>query len=173
MIIYSVLFSYIFVQNINEQNGKDFSFSLRSDLWIGIVGIIIVLIFLIQKKKYWVHALSLLILVTITPLVSFSNFSLYIGAGIFSFDLVVIVLLILHLSLNPDARAPISKLLQETSEEKESRLKKEKIEFEQAVKRYKEKYESYSKDRLREIIDKNQHVAEAIQAARELVSKNE
>ncbi len=173
MIVYSIVSSYILVQNYIAETGEDYSFTLGKSLLIGIFGVVIVLIFLIQKKKYWVHALSLLILLTITPLVTVSNFSLYVGAGILSFDIVALSLLGLHLFLNDEARAPIKRILQESPKEKDERLNKEREDFDRAVQRFKRKFESFSKAELNEIIEKNQYVPEAIEAAKELVSEKE
>lgn len=161
---------FIWIKNLFE-SGESFSYTITiySPIQNAIFGLMITMFFIIIKKNIWKYVFLVLILISFTGLVEFSNYTLRIKFGSLSIELTALVLLIFHLATNPDI---LSKIIQKFEPNEESLRKKEELKkqhFEANVIRFEQNFNSKKKSELELMVNENKLRPEAIEAARRLL----
>lgn len=149
-------------------DGVTVHYSLPMTVIYAAFGLLIVLIFILQRKSYWVHALAILLVIALTPLIQFQSYTIFIGFAFIRFELVSAGILILHLVINKEVlNAIFRKNLDEETLLERERVKAE--EFEKMITIYVNKFSSKERVELESIVNENSLRPEAVEAARRLL----
>ena len=138
--------------------------SINFQIIYGLIGLIITLVFILLGKKYWKYIFLVLLIVSFTSLIRFSNLSIYFGINFIQIELSVLPLLILHLVLNPEVYSELyGKEKARQRRENKNNASKRRIE------RYEEQFGSKKISELEKIVNENKLLPEAVEAAKRLL----
>ena len=137
---------------------------LNDSILYASIGLLIILIFMIQRKKYWKHLFGILLIAALTPFIQFYNQTFSLRIGIISIEFISFGLLIFHLSLNKEVIIDSLEFFKKNEVEIEENREKK-------VERFVEKFASKKKSELEKIIEENFLVPEAIEAAKRLLEQ--
>ncbi len=130
-------------------------------------GLLIVLTLILLNKPVWKYIFAILAILAFTPWISFYNQTFSFGIGIISFEVTALSLLIFHLVLNPEVFQSFKGFIKPKPESEESKQSK----FESAVNGFETRFSKKSTDELRNIVEQNSLVPEAIEAAKRLLER--
>lgn len=162
-----VVISIILVLMIpNTVNDKDeiVRYVVSDSILYASFGLIIVLIFIVQRKNYWKHAFGILLIIALTPLIQFYSQTFSFGIGIIQFDLTALGLLIFHVALNKEVLRDTLDSFKTSETEKEENK-------ELQIENFERKFASKDKSELQRIVNENFLVPEAVEAARRLLKE--
>lgn len=158
------IFQTVIIPNMTDENGTNVRYVIDDSILYACFGLIIVLIFIIQQKTYWKHAFGILLLIALTSVIRFFYVSLSIGIGFLQLELVALGLLIFHLILNKEVLNNTLELFKESEEKTNERT-------ENKIKNFEEKFVEKDKNELQKIVDENDLIPEAVEAAKRLLNK--
>ena len=138
--------------------------SFGDDFLFGTLGLAVVSVLVLRKKYYWKHAFGLLLVLALTPWVSFFNISFGFGIGFLKFDLIPLGLLIFHVSVNREVKDDLLAFVPSAEINREEKSEKE-------IQDFQEKFAGRSDDELKAISTDSKRVPEAREAARRLLNE--
>lgn len=132
----------------------------------GLIGLIITLVFALLDKSYWKYIFLVLLIISFSSIIRLSNISIYIGVDSIQIELSTLPLLILHLVLNPEIYSNLygKERLKQNKENKVQASKRR-------VDRYEEQFKTKRKKELEAIVNENNLLPEAVEAARRLLEQ--
>ena len=136
------------IPNTINDKGETVRYVVSDAILYASFGLIIVLIFIIQKKNYWKHAFGILLLVELTPLIQFYSQTFFFGIGIIQFEITALGLLIFHLALNKEVLRDTLDFINTSETEKEENK-------EPQIESFQRKFASKDKNELERIVDEN------------------
>ena len=165
--IAEVMFTPSFINKVGEK----VSISIVDSILYAAFGLIITLIFIILKQKYWKYVFLVLILLAFSTLINFYSRTLSIGIGFVQIEFTALALLILHLGTNPGIISSFLNLFEPSERNLREREKVRLNQFEIMVKNFERKFEPKNKKQLEIIVQENKLIPEAIEAAKRLLNK--
>lgn len=170
LVVISIIQVLMIPNTINDK-GETVRYVVSDSILYASFGLVIVLIFIIQRKNYWKYAFGILLVVALTPFIQFYSQTFSFGIGFIQLEVTALGLLFFHFAVNPEI---ISSIRQKLEPSEESIQKKEELkaeQFESSVSRFQEKFSSKQKSELERIVNENTLVPEAVEAARRLLKK--
>ena len=155
---------------VNEK-GETVNYVVSDSILYASFGLLIVLIFIIQKKEYWKHSFAILLIIAFTPLIQFYNQTFSFGIGFLQLEITALGLLIFHLILNKEPYNDFKKIFEISEETKQKNKKLKSEQFESRINIFEKKFSTKSKTELERIVDENSLIPEAIEAAKRLIKK--
>lgn len=139
-------------------------YAVNSEMLFGLGALCILSILIFSKKDYWKHIYTVVLLISWTGLLQFT-FVRYTLTFFILIDLIAFSLLFLHLFGNPDTIKFYKSLIPKPYKkfEKDYELDQERITH------FMEKFERKTTAELKQIIEENDRVPEAVEAAKKLV----
>ncbi|GEM_PF-2186605 len=140
-------------------------YNLNAKHYIGTIALGISALLYYKKKEIYYYFFALTLTAGIINLIDFFYINYIFGIGIFQFNPIFLLLLILFLALNKEK-------MSEFFPEKEMDTEKEKESFENKIKIFESKFSNKTEFELKKIIDKNSpYVEEARIAGKRLLDK--
>jgi len=130
-------------------------------------GLVIVLTLILVNKPAWKYAFAVLTILAFTPWISFYTYTFSFGIGFISFEATALSLLIFHLILNQEVFQSFKTIIKPKPESQESKQSK----FESSVNGFETRFSKKSTDELRNIVEQNSLVPEAVEAAKRLLER--
>ncbi|UXP31191.1 hypothetical protein N6H18_12615 [Reichenbachiella agarivorans] len=152
--------------HINEE-GNEVTYSMVDSVKYAGFGLAIVLTLILVKKPVWKYAFAILTILAFSEYINFYPNTFSFGIGIISFELTALSLLIFHLALNPEVFQSFKGFIKPKPESEESKESK----FESAVNGFETRFNKKSTDELRNIVEQNSLVPEAVEAAKRLLER--
>lgn len=166
LLVVTSIIQVLKIPNIINSKGETVRYLLIDSIQYASLGLIIVLIFIIQRKNYWKHSFSILLLISITPLIQFYPQTFYFGIGFIDIEITSLGLLIFHLILNQEVLTDSLNLFKTTEQEKEEKKERQ-------IEHFLRKFISKEKKELEKIVHENFLVPEAIEAAKQLLKEKQ
>lgn len=159
--------------DFTNKDGSISSYVVNDSVFYASIGLGIVLVLIILKQKFWSHVFLGLIVLSFFPFIQFSTSTIFFGINSLSIDLISLSFLIAHLGMNPELYASIKNLFKPSEESLNKKEAQKKAEFEKAIQRFEQKFESKNKNELEQIVNQNTYVNEAVEAAKRILTKKE
>lgn len=169
--IASLLAILYFIENnfmVNSDGIEKLGSSISIDIkyLFSFCGLLVTIVLAVLKIDYWKHIFSFILFSAVVHLTQFYHTTFYVSIGFLSIEISSLVLLIAHLKLNKSLIGDIQSFFKK-SEEEEEQSNEFKIQF------FERKYSNIHSDELKMMINQNNLVPEAIEAARRLIEKRE
>ena len=130
-------------------------------------GLLIILTLILLNKPVWKYVFGFLTILALTPWISFYNQTFSFGIGIIQFEVTALGILIFHLILNPEVFESFKSVIKPKPEPEESKQAK----FENSVNGFETRFSKKSTDELKNIVEQNSLVPEALEAAKRLLEQ--
>ena len=151
--------------SINE-NGEVQRYQVINPVIYAAVGLIIVLVLLVVKIKLWKYLFAILVLLALFGVLQFHYYVIHFGIeGLISIELTAIILLGLHLYFNPE----ILYKRNFSPEEIEKQNQKKQENDEKSISSFMLRFDSKSEYELKQIVQEEKYVPDAIEAAKRLL----
>jgi hypothetical protein len=163
LVLISVIQVLMIPNTINDK-GETVRYVVSDSILYASFGLIIVLIFIIQRKNYWKHAFGVLLIIALTPLIQFNSRTFSFGIGFIQFEITALGLLIFHLALNKEVLRDTLDFFKTSETEKEENKERQ-------IESFQRKFASKDKNELERIVNENFLVPEAVEAAKRLLNE--
>ncbi len=151
-------------------NGETVSYVVNNETIIAACALGIVGLIAAFKSDYWKHVFLIIILISWTGLIQFVPFGFRISIGFVALDFIALALLFLHLMFNPELFDEIKSFIPKGSNTpKDGQV----IELsEERVSHFEKNFKAKSESELVRIVEENDRVPEAVEAAKRLLKNN-
>lgn len=163
-IIYFI--NFLILPSSKEISGEIYNYSIYDSVVYGFIGLVLTLILVIFKKNIWKYLFLILILLSFTELIEFSNLRVSFTFGFLNVNLISLVFLISHLALNSEM---FFNIIQKINPDKEISQELQNQYFEERVNQFEVNFKNKSKTDLEQIIKENKLLPEAVEAARRIL----
>ncbi len=148
-------------------NGETVSSGVISEVVIAAFSLSIVGLLVLTKSVYWKHVFLITIFLSWGGLIQFVPFGFQLSFGFIVLDFVALTIMFFHLMFNPDL---LDEVLSYLPSRKAEKSKLEEIQLnEKRVEHFQNNFNSKSEAELKRIVEQNDRVPEAVEAARRIL----
>jgi len=164
LLVIAHVFEVLTTNVANSNEGFTTRYQMVDEVKYGALALVVVIVLIATKKEAWKLVFGSVLILSFTPVVKFSSYTLFFETGLLYIDLISLTLLIGHISMNKEA----FNFLKPSGATKKGQLDK----FEAGIKNFMHRFRTKSQEELEQIsVDANMS-QEAVEAAKRLLKNS-